>query len=99
MTFVVEGLSQRLDRQEKVRRIGEYQTAAEAVAAARSAVKAFLHREFKPGMDAEMLLSVYRLNAEHPYVFRDDGDTFSVPGFNHDQYARICAAEICSGKK
>ncbi len=99
MNFVVEGLSQRLGRQEKVRRIGEYGTAADAMTAARSIVEEFLRREFKPGMDAEMLFSVYRLNAEHPYIFRSDGDTFSVPGFNHDQHARTCSSEICSANK
>ncbi len=99
MAYFVEGISQRTSVRDKVPRIGEYRTAAEAIAAAQNVVDVFLSAAFKPGMDADSLFSVYRLNAVHPYIFRDDGDTFNVPGFNHDQYAKARAIELCKANK
>ena len=81
-----------------MRRIGEYQTVAEAIAVAQRTVDAFLRREHKPGMDAKALFSHYQAHGEYPFIFRDDDKTINVPGFNHAHYAMTRAAEICGGK-
>ena len=98
MTFFVEGLSRHHEPETQVRRIGEYQTVAEAIAVAQRTVDAFLRREHKPGMDATALFSHYQAHGEYPFIFRDDDKTINVPGFNHTHYAMTRAAEICGGK-
>ncbi len=99
MTFFVEGLSKHLEPPTQVRRIGEYKTVAEAIAVAQKAIEEFLHREFKPGMDAKSLFSRYQTQGEYPFIFRNDDKTFNVPGFNHAHHAMTCSTEICSGRK
>ena len=99
MTFFVEGVSQHLEPKTQVRRIGEYQTIAEAIAVAHNTIDEFLRREFKAGMDAKALFSLYQSQGEYPFIFRDDDKTFNVPGFNHAHYAMTRSAELCGGKK
>ncbi|MDH3317326.1 MAG: hypothetical protein OER43_16375 [Gammaproteobacteria bacterium] len=99
MTFIVEGLSIHLEPQKQVRRIGEYETLAEAITAAHETIEVFLGREFKPGMEANSLFSLYQERGEYPFIFRDDDKTLNVPGFNHTRHAMTRAAEICGGKK
>jgi len=99
MTFFVEGLSRHHEPETQVRRIGEYQTVAEAIVVAQRTVDEFLRREHKPGMDAKALFSRYQAHGEYPFIFRDDDKTINVPGFNHAHYAMIRAAELCGGKK
>ena len=99
MTYYVEGLSKHLEPQTQVRRIGECQTLAQAVTVAQGTVDEFLRRQFKPGMDAKALFSLYREQGEYPFIFRDDDKTFNVAGFNHAHYAMTRAAEVCGRKK
>ncbi len=98
MTFFVEGISKHLEPEAQVRRIGEYETTAEAIAMAQKTVEEFLVRALKPGMDGKALFALYREHGEHPFIFRSDDKTFNVPGFNHAQYAMKRAAELCGGK-
>ncbi len=98
MTFFVEGISKHLEPEAQVRRIGEYATVAEAIAAAQKTVEKFLLKELKPGMDSKSLFLLYREHGEYPFIFRNDDNTFNVPGFNHANYAMKRAAEICGGK-
>ena len=95
MTFYVEGLSQYRDVDNQLRRIGDYATLEEAIAASKRAVDEFLLRKFKTGMTAAQLYAQYQSFGEVPCVFRDDGQTMSIPGFNHWQYATARCAEIC----
>lgn len=95
MTFFVEGLSKHQEPQTQVRRIGEYGTIAEAIAAARKTIDDFLQKEAKPGMNAKALFALYQANGEYPFIFRNDDKTFNVPGFNHAHYAMTRSAEIC----
>ena len=95
MTFFVEGLSKYRDVENQLRRIGEYETLEEAVAASKRAIDEFLLREHKKGMTAEQVYAQYRGFGEVPCIFRDDGQTMSIPGFNHWQYARARCDEIC----
>jgi hypothetical protein len=99
MTFFVEGVSKHHEPQTQVRRIGEFQTVAEAIAMAQRTIDEYLQREFKPGMDGKALFSRYQAHGEYPFIFRDDDKTFNVPGFNHAHYAMTRAAELCGGKK
>lgn len=98
MTFFVEGISQHQAPESHVRRIGEYAALADAISAAQKSVQDFLATAFNPGMDAKALFALYQTKGEHPFIFRDDDQTFNVPGFNHAQYAMTCAKEICSSK-
>ncbi len=94
MTFIVEGLNQH--SKVEVRRIGEYKTLAEAIAAAQKTIKGFLLRRFKPGMNKASLFLLYRARGEYPFIFRDDDDlTINVNGFDHVQCAMTLAAQIC----
>jgi hypothetical protein len=100
MTYFVEGLSGHTEPETRVRRIGEYEALADAVAAAKRLVDGYLRREYKPGMEPRTLLSRYQESGEHPYIFRDDDNaTFNVPGFNHLHYATTRSTDISSGKK
>jgi len=99
MTYFVEGVSKHGDPQPEVRRVGEYQTVAEAVAVAQNAIEQFLRGEFKRGMDATKLFSLYEERGEHMFIFQDEAKTFNVAGFDHTEYARTRAAEICGGAK
>ena len=99
MTFIVEGLSKHLEPEAQVRRIGQYNTLAEAVTAAQQTIDVFLQREIKPGMDANSLVALYQARGECPFIFRDDDKTLNVPGFSHARYAMTRAAEICGRKK
>ena len=95
MTFFVEGLCKFREVEKPLRRIGEYATLEEAVAASKRAIDEFLQREFKEGMAAVQLYAQYQEFGEVPCVFRDDGLTMSIPGFNHWQYADARCLEIC----
>jgi hypothetical protein len=99
MTFFVEGVSKHSEPQTQVRRIGEYQSVAEAIAVAKRTIDDFLQRESRTGMDGKALFALYQAQGEYPFIFRDDDKTFNVPGFNHAHYAMTRAVEICGAKK
>ena len=95
MTFFVEGLGKFREPEKQLRRIGEYATLEEAIAASKRAIDEFLLQEFKAGMTAAQLYAQYQEFGEVPCVFRDDGLTMSIPGFNHWQYTNARCLEIC----
>lgn len=95
MTYFVEGVSKHHEPEPEVRRIGEYQTAAEAIAVAQKTIEQYLRSVHKRGMTAKRLYSLYEEEGEHTFVFQDEARTFNVPGFDHADYARTLAAEIC----
>jgi hypothetical protein len=99
MTYFVEGVSKHLDPEPEVRRIGEYKTVAEAVAVAQKAIEEFLHGEFRRGMSAKRLFSIYEERGEHMFIFQDEARTFNVPGFDHADFARSVAAKLCGRMK
>jgi hypothetical protein len=99
MTFFVEGVSKHAEPKTQVRRIGEYESVAEAVVVAKRTIDDFLRRETRPGMDGKALFALYQVHGEYPFIFRDDDKTFNVPGFNHAHYAMTRAAELCGAKK
>jgi len=99
MTYFVEGVSKHLEPEPEVRRIGEYETVAEAVAVAKQAIEQFLRGEFKRGMSAKKLYALYEERGEHMFIFQDEAKTFNVPGFDHADCARTLTAEICGRAK
>jgi hypothetical protein len=99
MTYFVEGVSKHNEPEPEVRRIGEYKTVAEAVAVAQKTLEEFLRSEHKRGMTAKKLYSLYEERGEHTFIFQDEARTFNVPGFDHSDYARMLAAEICGRMK
>ena len=99
MTYFVEGVSKHLDPEPEVRRIGEYKTVAEAVAVAQQEIEEFLHGEFRRGMSAKRLFSIYEERGEHMFIFQDEARTFNVPGFDHADFARSVAAKLCGRMK
>ena len=95
MAFVVEGLSVARDINEQVRRIGEYQSLEDAIAAAKQVINDFLASESRPGMPFKRLFARYQYYGEVPYIFRDDdSETVNVPEFNHFQYALALCADM-----
>jgi len=99
MTYFVEGVSKHLEPEPQVRRIGEYQTVAEAVAVAQKVIEQFLCEEFRRGMTAKRLYALYEERGEHIFIFQDEAKTFNVAGFDHADYARTLAGEISGGVK
>jgi len=99
MTYFVEGVSKHQEPEPEVRRIGEYESLGEAIAVAQKAIERFLRKEFKRGMSAKKLYALYEEQGEHMFIFQDEAGTFNVPGFDHQDYARALAAEICGGTK
>ena len=99
MSFLVEGVNKNLEPKEQVRRIGEYETAEEAIASAKRTIDEFLRRQFKPGMDAKALFALYQDKGEYPFIFRTEDRTISVRGYSHAQYAMTRSGEICAGAK
>ncbi len=95
MTFLVEALSKHLEPQTEVRRIGAFSTMADAVTAAQETIDEFLRRNHRTDVDAKSLFARYRDHGEHPFIFRDDDQTFNVPGFNHIYYAMTRAKTLC----
>jgi len=95
MTYIVEGLTSSRDIDQQVRRIGEFESLDDAVAAAKQAINEFLAREFRAGMLPSKLFARYQNFGEVPIIFRDDDDkTVNVPNFNHFQYALARCAEM-----
>jgi hypothetical protein len=95
MTYFVEGVSKHNEPEQQVRRVGEFATVEEALTVAKKAIEQFLRSEFKRGMEARELFSIYSTRGEHMFVFQDEAGTFNVPGFDHLKYARTRAEEIC----
>ena len=99
MAFLVEGINKHLEPHAQVRRIGEYDTVEEAIAAAKLNIDEFLRREFKPGMDAESLFRLYQAQGEYPFIFRTDDRSINVRGFSYAYYAMARVTEMCGGVK
>ena len=99
MTYFVEGVTRHNQPDQQVRRVGEYETVEEAITVAKKGVEQSLRREFKRGMEAGKLYSLYEARGEHVFIFQDKANTLNVPGFDHHEYAKSRAEEICRGRK
>ena len=99
MSYVVEGVNKNLEPDAQVRRIGEYETVEEAIAAAKHTVDEFLSQELIAGMDAKTLFTRYQDKGEYPFIFRNEDRTINVRGFSHAQYAMARATELSGNSK
>ena len=103
MSFFVDGITKTPEGKLRARRIGEYWTHDEAVAAAQQVIDAFLYHEYRQtaghGITAEKLLALYRRTGEVPCVLRKSESSTNVSRFNHVEYAARRCAEICGGEK
>jgi len=101
MSFYLEGLKMMPDGTSRSRRLGEYWTHDEAVAAAKHLIDSFLLHEHllhvTQGITPQQLLARYRSDAEQPCVLRSNQSSTNVSAFNHLEYATLRCAEICNG--
>ena len=97
MTYFVEGLTQEPGGGSNVRRIGEYESLQDAIAAAEEHIDLFLTGKKRDGMTVEDLFFEYGRFGEVPIILTDDDKTMNVSGFNHSRYAMRRCAEICAG--
>lgn len=72
---------------------GLFNARAEAVAACRSIVDAFLAGAFKPGMSGSALYDLYVTFGDDPFILSVDGDSPRVE-FSAWEYARQRSEEI-----
>jgi hypothetical protein len=102
MSFTVDAITMTAAGTTRGRRIGEFPTHDEAVAAARQIIDAFLYREYRRGVahgaTAEKLLALYKRVGEKPLVFRKSETSTIVSQFDHLEYAAKRCAEICRSK-
>ena len=70
---------------------GEYDTYAQAIAAARQAIDTALESARQPGMSASELLEVYARLGEEPFIIPDD----TTPRFDGRDYARTRCEQLC----
>lgn len=70
---------------------GEFDSAEDAVAAAREVVRTRLVEAHRPGMRAEELLEHFVRRGEKPFILPEDDDT----SFDLQEFARDCAERLC----
>ena len=101
MAFCIDALFKLPDGKQSARRVGEYLTHDEAMAAAKHLIDSFLFREFRDhagkGITAEALLEIYAARGERPLVLRLGGSSTNVSKFNALKYAKARCEEICGG--
>ena len=75
----------------KREKLGEFQSAAEAIAAARKLVDSYLDRAFEPGMTAEALFRSFTTFGRDPFIVPSEG----TGGFSAWKYAKARCRERC----
>jgi hypothetical protein len=95
MTFFVEGLTGIGGANGGTRRIGDFESLAGAIGAARRAIDEYLALEFRPGMLPSELFEKYKNAGEAAFIFRDNDTTVDGGVFNHYRYARERCIEMC----
>lgn len=103
MAFYIDALFKLPDGKPSARRVGDYYTHDEAVAAARHMIDSFLFREYRDaaakGISAEELLEQFKARAERPMILRKQkGDSSTnLSRFDAMSYAKQRCTEICAG--
>jgi hypothetical protein len=104
MSFYIDALSKQADGRTTARRVGEYWSHDEAVAAAKHLIDACLFREYRNavarGITPEELLELYAARGERPVILRQQkGETSTnISRFDAQSYAEQRCAEICGVK-
>ena len=76
-------------------KLGEFATAAAAVAAAKKVVDEYLASAYEPGMTVEELSRSYLLFGDDPYIVPRDTDS----EFSARDYARARCDELCRERR
>ncbi len=101
MSFCVDTLFKLPDGTPSARRVGEFWTNDEAIAAAKHLIDSFLFREFRDhatrGIRPEELYEIYAQRGERPVILRLGGASTNISKFNALNYAKARCAEICGG--
>lgn len=74
---------------------GEFASYGDAVAACQRIVDAFLAAQYRAGMSAGELYSLYTLFGEDPFIRSDAADTTPRPIFSAWEYARLRCTLLC----
>ncbi len=104
MSFYIDALSKQADGKTTARKVGDYWSHDEAVAAAKHLIDAFLFREYRDavarGITAEALLALFTARGERPVILRQQkGDaSTNISRFDALSYARQRCTEICGVK-
>jgi hypothetical protein len=103
MSFFIDALRKLPDGKTTARRVGEYWTHDEAVAAAKHLIDTFLYHEIlktaSHGVTPESLLARYNAAGEQPMILRDSESSTNVSRFDPAKYATQRCQEICGGAK
>mgnify|MGYP006280314465 FL=1 len=103
MSFFIDAVSKRPDGGTTARRVGEYWTHDEAVAAARHLIDTFLYHQFMQaaasGITPEQLYALYQQRGEMPLILRARESATSVQRFDPAGYAKTRCREICGEAK
>lgn len=101
MAFCIDALFKLPDGRPSARRVGEYLTNDEAMAAAKHLIDSFLFREFRDhavkGITADGLYAIYTERGERPVILRLGGASTNISKFNALKYAKARCEEICGG--
>ena len=87
MTYLVEAIRKLGSGEKHVRRVGEYETRAEAIRAAEQLIDAYLLQARQSGVSAAELCSRYEAQGEIPVIFNDREGMQSLVWFNYNEYA------------
>ncbi len=104
MSFYIDALSKQADGKTAARRVGEYWSHDEAVAAAKHLIDAFLFREYRDavarGITPEELFEMFTARGERPVILRQQkGDaSTNISRFDAMSHAKQRCAEICGVK-
>lgn len=93
-TVMVDDNYHYMDKDERYKH-GEFSTAAEAIAAARTIVDAYLASAYEPGMSASSLYSSYTSFGDDPFIVAP-GERIAFSAWD---YARARSEEICGDLK
>jgi hypothetical protein len=101
MNFFIDAMSKLPDGKLTGRRVGEYWTHDEAVAAAKHVIDAFLFREFRDsaahGITEAELVERFKTRGEHPVILRKGDSSTNISRFDPLAYAKQRSKEICDG--
>lgn len=103
MSFLLDAVRKRPGGGVTARRVGEYWSHDEAVAAARHLIDTFLYHEFLPeaahGITPAELYARFEARGEMPLILRARESVTSVQRFDPAAYAQARCRELCGDKK
>ena len=102
MNFFIDAMSKTPDGKLTGRRVAEYWTHDEAVAAAKHLIDTFLFREYRDaavkGISEEELIECFKARGENPVILRSGESSTNISRFDPLAYARLRSKELCGGE-